>query len=171
MRRGLLVARVLCAIVLIGWGTLGLAMAGEELGHFCWRLEPFVDTVRLSVSVATGNVQMFHVLASWRAGPAPANQTLGGENNDTRTMRYEFLGTGTGRASIDPRDPPGAINVGIVARQVSGFGSEFSGQQLCTLLMLVTVPSLNAFYNVSCPSDRPRGTLTPAIFHPCGENE
>jgi len=104
MRRGLLVARLLCTVVLIGWGTLGIAMAGEELGQFCWRLEPFVDTVRLSVSV---NGPMFHVMASWRAGPAPANQTLGGERNDTRTTWYEFLGTGTGRASIDPREPPG----------------------------------------------------------------
>jgi hypothetical protein len=75
MRHGPMVARMLCGIVLIGWETLGLAMAGEELGQFCWRLSPYVDTVRLSVSVINGDVQMFHVLADWRAGPAPANQT------------------------------------------------------------------------------------------------
>jgi hypothetical protein len=173
MQRGLLVTRVLCAVILIGWGTLGLAIAAEELGQFCWRLEPFVDTVRLSVTV---NGPMFHLLASWRAGPAPANWTIGGERNDTRETWYDFLGTGTGRASIDPRDPPGSINIGIVASKVSGFASEFSGQPICSLRMLVTLPSLNAFYTVACPIGPERGppmlSLSPqAIFHPCSGNE
>jgi hypothetical protein len=169
MRRGLLVARVLCAVVLIGWGSLGIAIAAEELGQFCWRLEPFVDTVRLSVSV---HGPMYHVVASWRAGPAPANQTIGGERNDTRTTWYEFLGTGTGRASFDYRNPQGSITIGIVASKVAGFPSEFSGQPICSLRLLVTIPSLDAFYFVACPLGEEQSVLTPsAIFHLCSENE
>jgi hypothetical protein len=169
MRRGLWVVRVLCAVILIGWGTLGPAIAGQELGQFCWQLLPHVDTIRLSVS--TDGVQMFHVLASWRAGPAPANQTIGGPRNDTRPTQYNLLGTGVGRASIHPNDPPGTINIRFMMQPTSGFFPDFSGE-IYHLSMQIFVPSLDANYGVSCPPDGPQSAWLSLIpLHPCSVNE
>jgi hypothetical protein len=170
MRRGPLLARMLCSVVVIGWGTLRLATAGDELGHFCWRLEPYVDTVRLSVSVSTDDVQMFHVLASWRAGPAPANWTIGGPPNDTRPTQYDLLGTGVARASFYPNDPS-SIFIKFMMLPTSGYFPSFSGE-ICFFDMQILMPSLNAVYGVRCPPNGPKTAwLTPIPLHPCGGNE
>ena len=101
-----------------------------------------------------------------------AHQTIGGTRNDTQTTQYQFLGTGTGRASITPRDPPGAVTIGIVAAKMFGFSSEFGDEQVCRLLMTITVPSLNGSFRVTCPRIILQDQLIqPAIFHPCSGNE
>lgn len=52
-------------------GLANVSSAADELGQFCWSLTPYVDTVRLSVSVVNGQVPMFLIMADWRAGSAP----------------------------------------------------------------------------------------------------
>lgn len=171
---------IILSIAAIIWlATCTRASGADELGQFCWSLTPYVDTVRLSVSLAHGqvpvygHVPMFHILAEWRAGPAPANQTVGGASTDTRTTQYHFLGTGVGRQSKNPKDPPGSITVGINMTRTFGLSSEFGGEEDCNLVLTLSGQTLNGRFGVSCPgiTTLPLDLSATAIFHACSAQQ
>jgi hypothetical protein len=170
------ILKMLAVVGLMLTSTAGLANvanAGEELGQFCWSLTPYVDTVRISASVVNGQVPMFHVLAEWHAGPAPANQTVGGGRTDTRITQYNFVGTGTALRSRDSHDPPNTITIGIVGARTFGLASEFGGQEICKLVMSISTDTLNGRFQVICPGIQtlPLNLSATAIFHPCSTQE
>ena len=45
------------------------AGAQQDLGHFCWTLNPFVDTLRLTVTQATGAAASLISMAGGRPSP------------------------------------------------------------------------------------------------------
>jgi hypothetical protein len=106
-------------------------------------------------------------------GPAPANQTVGGGRTDTRTTQYHFLGTGVARESINPKDPPGSITVGIVGARTFGLSSEFGGEEICKLVMTLSHQTLNGRFEVICPgiTTLPLNLSSQAIFHACNAQQ
>ena len=54
------------------------ARAGTELGQLCWKLDPFVDTLRLAITQATGDAPIFEIHGRWRATAAAGQQAAGG---------------------------------------------------------------------------------------------
>jgi hypothetical protein len=135
------------------------AAAAEDLGQFCWRLDPFVDTLRLAITQATGAAALFELHGRWRATATAGEQAVGGAGPAT----YQLLGTGT---ATDSLTQPGSIELGFeAAHNTTFFGGNFS----CNLFAVINnLFTLSGSWNLQCPGPTPftaQGTFT--FLSPC----
>lgn len=135
------------------------AGAAQELGQFCWRLEPFVDTLRVAVTQATGTPALFELHGRWRATAAQGEQAVGGAGPAT----YQLLGAGT---ATDSLTQPASIELGFEAVHNTAF---FGGNFSCNLVALINnLFTLSGSWNLQCPGPTPftaQGTFT--FLSPC----
>ena len=135
------------------------AGAGQDLGQFCWKLDPFVDTLRLSVTLASGAASLFELHGRWRAIAIAGQQAAGGAGPAT----YQLLGAGTATESLTP---PGSIDLGFEAvHNTTFFGGNFSCNFFAVINNLFT---LSGSWQLQCPGTTPftaQGTLT--FLNPC----
>jgi len=130
------------------------AGAGQDLGQFCWKLDPFVDTLRLTITQATGAATLFELHGRWRATAIAGQQAAGGAGPAT----YQLLGAGTATESLTQ---PGSIDLGLEAvHNTTFFGGNFS----CNFFAVINnVFTLSGSWNLQCPGTTPfeaEGTLT-----------
>jgi hypothetical protein len=130
------------------------AGAGQDLGQFCWKLDPFVDTLRLTVTQATGAAALFELHGRWRATAIAGQQAAGGDGPAT----YQLLGAGTATESLTPQ---GSIDLGFEAvHHTTFFGGNFS----CNLFAVINnVFTLSGSWTLQCPGPttfEAEGTLT-----------
>ncbi|HEY2942280.1 MAG TPA: hypothetical protein VGN09_07595 [Vicinamibacteria bacterium] len=90
-------ARVL-TVVLLGIALLGVAQPSHAqtfLGTFCWKLDPFVDTLRIPITSYPGGI--FETLVRWRAGTSYQFQGAGVLSPDTSStgLLLAFSSAGT----------------------------------------------------------------------------
>ena len=135
------------------------AGAGQDLGQFCWKLDPFVDTLRLSVTPATGAATLFELHGRWRATAIAGQQAAGGAG----PAPNQLLGAGT---ATDSLTQPGSIDLGFEAvHNTTFFGGNFSCNFFAVINNLFT---LSGSWNLQCPGTTPfeaEGTLT--LQSPC----
>ena len=133
--------------------------AAQELGQFCWRLEPFVDTLRVAVTQATGTPTLFELHGRWRATAAQGEQAAGGAGPAT----YQLLGAGT---ATDSLTQPASIELGFEAVHNTAF---FGGNFSCNLFAVINnLFTLSGSWNLQCPGPTPftaQGTFT--FLSPC----
>ena len=133
--------------------------AGQDLGQFCWKLDPFVDTLRLSITQATGAATLFELHSRWRAVASTGEQAAGGEGPAT----YQLLGAGTAAQSLTQ---PGGIDLGLNVVHNTTF---FGGNVGCHFFAVITnVFTLSGSWNLQCPGTttfEAEGTLT--VQSPC----
>jgi hypothetical protein len=136
------------------------AGAGQDLGQFCWRLDPFVDTLRLSVTQASGAAALFELHARWRATATAGQQAAGGAG----PAMYQLLGAGT---ATDSLAQPGSIELGLKAVHNTTF---FGGNLNCDLFAVINnLFTLSGAWTLQCPGTTPftaQGTLTFLISCP-----
>jgi hypothetical protein len=128
--------------------------AGQDLGQFCWKLDPFVDTLRLTITQATGAAALFELHGRWRATATAGQQAAGGAGPAT----YQLLGAGTATESLTQ---PSSIDLGFEAvHNTTFFGGNFS----CNFFAVINnVFTLSGTWNLQCPGTTPftaDGTLT-----------
>jgi hypothetical protein len=81
-------ARVL-TVVLIGIALLGIAPPSDAqtyIGSFCWQLDPFIDTLRIPLTVYPSGI--YGAQVRWRAGTLYQFQGTGVLSPDTSTTGY-----------------------------------------------------------------------------------
>jgi hypothetical protein len=129
------------------------AGAGTELGQFCWKLDPFVDTLRLAITQANGDAPLFELHGRWRATATAGQQAAGGAGPAT----YQLLGAGTLTASLTQ---PNNFDLGFEAvHNTTFFGGNFS----CDFFAVITQFNLSGPWTLQCPGATPftaKGTLT-----------
>jgi hypothetical protein len=149
---------VLAVVVILTAMLPSSARAGTELGQFCWKLDPFVDTLRLAITQATGAAPIFELHGRWRATAAAGQQAAGGAGPAT----YQLLGAGT---ITDSLTQPNNFDLGFEAvHNTTFFGGNFS----CDLFAVLSVFNLSGPWTLQCPGPTPftaKGTLTFLI--PC----
>jgi hypothetical protein len=149
----------LAAVVLLTGMLPSLAGAGQDLGQFCWRLDPFVDTLRLSVTQADGAAALFELHARWRATAAAGEQAAGGAGPAT----YQLLGAGTASNSLTQ---PGSIDLALDAVHNTTF---FGGNRSCGFFAVINnLFTLSGSWTLQCPGTTPfttQGTFT--FLSPC----
>jgi hypothetical protein len=153
----------LAVVVLLTAMLPSSAGAGQDLGQFCWKLDPFVDTLRLSVTQATGAAALFELHGRWRATATVLQQAAGGAGPAT----YQLLGAGTATGSLAQ---PSSIELGFEAvHNTTFFGGNFS----CHLFAVINnVFTLSGSWTLQCPGPTPfeaEGTLTSQS--PCPEQD
>ena len=130
------------------------AGAWQDLGQFCWTLDPFVDTLRLAITQATGAAALFDLHGRWRAIASAGQQAAGGAGPAT----YQLLGAGT---ATDSLTQPGGIDLRFeAAHNTTFFGGNFSGNFFAVINNVFT---LSGSWNLQCPGTTPftaQGTLT-----------
>jgi hypothetical protein len=147
----------------IAQGMIGLAMVviltamlpspagAQQLGDFCWTLNPFVDTIRLAITQAGG--QIFQLNGRWLANASAGQQAAGGAGPAT----YQLLGSGTASVSVTL---PNSFEAGFQAAHNTTF---FGGNRGCNLFAVIDNLSLNGSWTLQCPGPTPfsnQGTLT-----------
>jgi hypothetical protein len=130
------------------------AGAGQDLGQFCWKLDPFVDTLRLTITQATGAAALFELHGRWRATATAGQQAAGGAGPAT----YQLLGAGT---ATESRTQPSSIDLRFEAgHNTTFFGGNFS----CSFFAVINnVFTLSGSWNLQCPGTttfEAEGTLT-----------
>jgi hypothetical protein len=148
------------AVVVLSAAMLPSPVAvAQDLGQFCWRLDPFVDTLRLAITQATGAAALFELHARWRAIATAGQQAAGGAGPAT----YQLLGAGTASESLTP---PSSVELGFQAAHNTTF---FGGNRSCNFLGVITnLFTLGGSWTVQCPGTTPftaAGTLT--FLDPC----
>jgi hypothetical protein len=155
MARGIMVLAVVVSLTAMLPSPSG---AGQELGQFCWRLDPFVDTLRLAITLATGDAFIAELHVRWRAQAAAGAQAVGGAGPAT----YQLLGAGT---LSDSLAQPGNLELGFEAVHNTTF---FGGNLSCTFFAVMSPFTLNGSWSLQCPGPTPftrTGTL--AFLSPC----
>jgi hypothetical protein len=118
------------------------AGAGQDLGQFCWKLDPFVDTLRLTVTQGCGAATLFELHGRWRAAATAGQQAAGGAGPAT----YQLLGAGTATESLTQ---PGSIDLRFEAGHNTTF---FEGKFSCSLFAVIdNVFALSGSWNLQCP--------------------
>jgi hypothetical protein len=149
----------LAVVVLLTSMLSSPAGAGQELGQFCWKLDPFVDTLRLVITQSTGAASLFELHGRWRATATAGQQAAGGAGPAT----YQLLGAGT---LTDSHTQPGSIDLGFEAvHNTTFFGGNFSCDLFAVINNLFT---LSGSWQLQCPGTTPftaQGTLT--FLNPC----
>jgi hypothetical protein len=108
----------LAVVVILAAMLPNPARAGVDLGQFCWRLDPFVDTLRLSITAAIGAAPLFELHSRVRATATAGQQAAGGVG----PAAYQLLGAGT---ATDSLTQPGSIDLGLEAvHNTTFFGGE-----------------------------------------------
>jgi hypothetical protein len=129
------------------------ARAGTELGQFCWKLDPFVDTLRLAITQSAGAAPIFELHVRWRATATTGQQAAGGAG----PARYQLLGAGT---ITDSLTQPSNFDLGFEAvHNTTFFGGNFS----CDFFAVLSQFNLSGSWNLQCPGPTPftaKGTLT-----------
>jgi hypothetical protein len=135
------------------------AGAAQELGQFCWRLDPFVDTLRVAITQATGAPALFELHGRWRAAATAGQQAAGGAGPAT----YQLLGAGT---ATDSLTQPSSIELGFEAVHNTTF---FGGNLSCNFFAVINnLFTLSGPWTLQCPGTTPftaQGTLT--FLSPC----
>jgi hypothetical protein len=135
--------------------------AAQELGQFCWRLDPFVDTLRLAITQATGAPALFELHGRWRATATAGQQAAGSVSPGPAT--YQLLGAGT---ATDSLTQPSSIELGFEAAHNTAF---FGGNFSCNLFAVINnLFTLSGSWSLQCPGTTPftaQGTLT--FLSPC----
>jgi hypothetical protein len=137
------------------------ARAGIDLGQFCWRLDPFIDTLRLSITAAIGAAPLFELHGRVRATATAGQQAAGGVG----PAAYQLLGAGT---ATDSLTQPGSSDLGLEAVHNTTF---FGGNRGCNLYAAINPLSLNGTWTLQCPGPTlftTQGTLTFVL--PCPGN-
>ena len=133
--------------------------AGQDLGQFCWKLDPFVDTLRLTVTLATGDAALFELHGRWRAIATAGQQAAGGAGPAT----YQLLGAGTATESLTQ---PISIDLGFEAVHNTTF---FGGNRSCNFFAVINnLFTLSGSWTLQCPGTTPfmtQGTFT--LLSPC----
>jgi hypothetical protein len=135
------------AMVVILTAMLPSSAAAQQLGDFCWTLNPFVDTIRLSITQAGG--QILQLNGRWLAKGGNAAGGAGGT--------YQLLGSGTATVSVTL---PNSFEAGFQAAHNTTF---FGGNQGCNLFAVIDNLTLNGSWTLQCPGPTPfraQGTLT-----------
>ena len=143
----------LAAVVLLTGMLPSPAGAGVDLGQFCWRLDPFVDTLRLSITAAIGAAPLFELHGRWRATATAGQRAAGGAGPAT----YQLLGAGAATESLTQ---PGNIDLALEAVHNTTF---FGGNHGCNVYAAINPLSLNGTWTLQCPGPTlftTQGTLT-----------
>jgi hypothetical protein len=144
----------LAAVVLLTGMLPNPARAGVDLGQFCWRLDPFVDTLRLSITAAIGAAPLFELHGRVRATATAGQQAAGGVG----PAAYQLLGAGT---ATDSLTQPGSIDLGLEAVHNTTF---FGGNPGCNFFAVINNQfTLSGSWRLQCPGPTPfmaQGTLT-----------
>ncbi len=130
------------------------AGAAEDLGQFCWRLDPFVDTLRLAITQASGAAALFELHGRWRAMATAGQQAARAAGPGSAT--YQLLGAG---AATDSLTQPGSFELGFKAVHNTTF---FGGNLSCDLFAVIGF-TLSGSWSLQCPGTTPftaQGTLT-----------
>jgi hypothetical protein len=152
------------AVVVILTAMLHSPAGAQELplGQQCWTLDPFVDTLRLSISQPpippTLDASLFALNGRWLAFATAGQQAAGGAG----PASYQLLGAGTSSTSIML---PNSIELGFLAVHNTTF---FGGNAGCNFFAVIDNLSFNGNWNVECPGPTPfaaQGTLT--FVSPC----
>jgi hypothetical protein len=161
LRRAHMVRRVmsLAVVVILAAMLPNPARAGVDLGQFCWRLDPFVDTLRLSITAAIGAAPLFDLHGRVRATATAGQQAAGGVG----PAAYQLLGAGT---ATDSLTQPGSIDLGLEVVHNTTF---FGGNPSCNFFAVINNQfTLSGSWTLQCPGTTPftaQGTLTFLI--PC----
>jgi hypothetical protein len=135
------------------------ARAAQDLGQFCWKLDPFVDTLRVDITQGTGAAALFELHVRWRATATAGQQAAGGAGPAT----YQLLGAG---AATDSLTQANSIDLGFEAVHNTAF---FGGNRSCNFFAVINnVFTLSGPWTLQCPGTTPftaQGTLTFVI--PC----
>ena len=149
----------LAVVVLLTAMLPGPTGAGQDLGQFCWRLDPFVDTLRLAITLSTGDAALFELHSRWRATATQGEQAAGGAGPAT----YQLLGAGSASDSLTQ---PSSIDLGL---QVVHNTTFFGGNSSCNFFAVINnLFTLSGSWTLQCPGATPftaQGTLT--ILNPC----
>jgi hypothetical protein len=106
-------ARVL-KVVLIGSGLLGIAQQSQAqtyIGTYCWKLDPFSDTLRVPLTVYPGAI--YGAQVRWRAGTTYQFQGAGVLSPDTSTSGYLLAFQAAGTTSNFSCDFQGHLTSGL----------------------------------------------------------
>lgn len=163
MGRGLI---GLAVVVILTAMLPGPAGAQQVLGEHCWTLNPFVDTLRLAITLpvvlpptpTTPVSDILELHGRWRATAAAGQQAAGGAGPAT----YQLLGAGTGTTSVTL---PNSIEFGFTAVNNTAF---FEGNPSCDLFFVVNNMDLNGTWIARCSGTSPftaQGTVT--FVSPC----
>jgi hypothetical protein len=149
----------LAVVVILAAMLPNPARAGVDLGQFCWRLDPFVDTLRLSITAAIGAAPLFELHGRVRATATAGQQAAGGVG----PAAYQLLGAGT---ATDSLTQPGSIDLGLEAVHNTTF---FGGNPSCNFFAVINNQfTLSGSWTLQCPGTTlftAQGTLTFLI--PC----
>jgi hypothetical protein len=136
-------------------GSAGAQEGPTFLGQHCWALNPFIDTLRMSVTQAPGEGDLFELNIRWRA--------MGGNAAGGAGATYQLLGTGTGTTSITD---PNSIEFAFGAVQNT---PAFGGNPSCDFFAVISIFTLNGTWATLCTGGTTpfttQGTLT--FASPC----
>ena len=127
----------------------------DQLGQFCWTLNPFVDTLLLEI---TQGAQVFELHGRWLANASAGQQAAGGAG----PAIYQLLGAGTATTSVTL---PNSFEGGFQAVHNTTF---FGGNRGCNLYTVIDNLTLDGSWTLQCPGPTPftnQGTLT--FVSPC----
>ena len=138
------------AMVVILTAMLSSPAGAQQLGIFCWTLNPFVDTLLLEI---TQGAEIFAVNGRWLANATAGQQAAGGAGPAT----YQLLGSGTATASVTL---PNSFEAGFQAAHNTTF---FGGNQGGNLYAVIDNLTFNGSWTLQCPGPTrftAQGTLT-----------
>lgn len=136
--KGLFTLAVVVALMAMAPAT---ADADGSLGQFCWKLDPFVDTMRIDVSTGAGPATMFNLHARWRGATS-----------------YQLLGAGEATASLLS---VGKFDLGLEMAHNTTF---FGGNKSCNFFAVLDPSTLAGTWLFQCPGPTHftnSGTFTP----------
>jgi len=129
--------------------------AGTDIGPFCFQLNPFVDTLRLSATVPDGSAELIEIHGRWRADAKAGVNAVGGAG----PAQYELLGGGT---LSDSFMDPGHFDMGL--QFVQDHATFFNGNFGCNFLADIDQVTLSGFWVLQCPGSTvytQMGTFSP----------
>jgi hypothetical protein len=145
--RTALVVAIVAFLAGVGAGT---AHAETDLGQYCFKLDPAIDTIRVGLTSLDGDATLVQVAFRWRNG-APG---------------FQIIGTGV---ITESTLPGGAFEMALLGSHNNG--DVFSGNKVCSIFAVLSFPGLSGPWQVTCtgaggavPPFTSSGTLN---FIPC----
>jgi hypothetical protein len=126
------------------------AQQEAQLGQFCWTLNPFVDTIRLSITQGSSPAAIFELHGRWLANAAAGQQAAGGAG----PANYQLLGAGT---ATDSTTLPNSFEAGFQAVHNTTF---FGNNRGCNLYTVIDNMTLNGSWSLQCGPFTNQGNLT-----------
>jgi hypothetical protein len=119
----------LVAVLVVGLAGIvpGAAVAGTDLGQFCFNLAPLVDTIRVSATETGGPSLMISVVFRWRF-----------------TTSAQVAGAGVLTESLLT---PGSVDLALTGTHDTTF---FGNQKTCSLFATLTPPSFSGPWQYTC---------------------